>query len=89
MIEDTEVTLEELERMGFPDRIVNSIRILTKTEEVSYEDYLKAVKEDSNARCVKMADIRHNMDISRIAEPTAQDFARIEKYKKALEFLES
>lgn len=89
VIEDTEVTLEELERMGFPDRIVNSIRILTKTEEISYEDYLKAVKEDSNARCVKMADIRHNMDISRIAEPTAQDFARIEKYKKALAFLES
>jgi hypothetical protein len=75
--------------MGFTYRIVNSIRILTKSKDISYEDYLKSVKKDSNAWHVKMADIKHNMDISRIPEPTAKDFARIEKYKKALAFLES
>jgi len=89
VIEDTEVTLEELEQMGFTRRIVNSIRILTKSKDVSYDDYLKSVKADSNAWHVKMADIRHNMDISRIPEPTAKDFARIEKYKQALAFLEN
>lgn len=89
VVEDTEITLEDLKEMGFTYRIVNSIRILTKSKDISYEDYLKSVKKDSNAWHVKMADIKHNMDISRIPEPTAKDFARIEKYKKALAFLES
>lgn len=89
VVEDTKITLEDLKEMGFTYRIVNSIRILTKSKDISYEDYLKSVKKDSNAWHVKMADIKHNMDISRIPEPTAKDFARIEKYKKALAFLES
>lgn len=89
VIEDTDVTLDKLEKLGFTYRIVNSVRILTKSKDVSYDDYLKSVKKDSNAWHVKMADIKHNMDISRIPEPTAKDFSRIEKYKKALAFLES
>lgn len=89
VVEDTEITLEDLKEMGFTYRIVNSIRILTKSKDISYEDYLKSVKKDSNAWHVKIADIKHNMGISRIPEPTAKDFARIEKYKKALAFLES
>lgn len=89
VVEDTNITLEDLEKMGFTYRIVNSIRILTKSKDISYDDYLKSVKKDSNAWHVKMADIKHNMDISRIPEPTAKDVARIEKYKKALAFLES
>ena len=89
VIEDTDVTLDKLEKLGFTYRIVNSVRILTKSKDVSYDDYLKSVKKDSNAWHVKMADIKHNMDISRIPKPTAKDFSRIEKYKKALAFLES
>lgn len=89
VVEDTEITLEDLEKMGFTYRIVNSVRILTKSKDISYDDYLKSIKKDSNAWRVKIADIKHNMDISRIPEPTAKDFARIEKYKKALAFLES
>lgn len=89
IVEDTDITLDDLERMGFTYRIVNSVRILTKSKDISYDDYLKSVKKDSNAWHVKMADIRHNMDISRIPEPTAKDYSRLEKYKKALEFLEN
>lgn len=89
VVEDTDVTLDKLEKLGFTYRIVNSVRILTKSKDVSYDDYLKSVKKDSNAWHVKMADIKHNMDISRIPNPTAKDFSRIEKYKKALAFLES
>lgn len=89
IVEDTDITLDDLEKMGFTYRIVNSIRILTKSKDISYDDYLKSVKKDSNAWHVKMADIKHNMDISRISEPTAKDYARLEKYKRALEFLEN
>ena len=44
---------------------------------------------DSCARAVKMADLKHNMDITRIPNPSEKDYARIEKYKKSLAFLES
>ena len=81
--EDTSVTFDDLLHLGFTLRIVNSVRILTKVEGVSYEDYLKSVKKDSNAWHVKMADIKHNMDISRIPNPTEKDLERLEKYKKA------
>ena len=86
--EDTEITFDDLEKMGFTPRIVNSIRILTKEKGVSYDDYICGVKKDSNACYVKKADLKHNMDISRIKNPTQKDYDRIEKYKKALEFLE-
>lgn len=87
--EDTPITFDDLRNMGFTERIVNSIRLITKSDGVTYEDYLKRVSTDDCARAVKMADIRHNMDISRIPAPTEKDFKRIEKYKKALAFLES
>lgn len=86
--EDTDITFDDLKDMGFTDRIVNSVRILTKTDDISYDDYLKSVKKDSNAWHVKIADIKNNMDLSRIPNPTEKDFARLEKYKKALAFLD-
>lgn len=86
--EDTEITFADLEEMGFTSEIVNSIRAITKQEGISYDEYLETVKADSNACEVKKADIKHNMDISRIKEPTEKDYKRVEKYKKALAFLE-
>lgn len=87
--EDTDITPDDLLEMGFPHNIVNSIRIITKNHKLSYEEYLKRVKADEIARAVKIADIRHNMDISRIPQPTEKDFARLEKYRKAIAFLEN
>ncbi len=85
--EDSDVTFEELELMGFTPRIINSVRILTKRPDMSYDDYLALVRSDSNAWHVKVADIKHNMDISRIPSPTQKDFDRLEKYQRALKFL--
>ncbi len=61
--------------MGFPDKIVNSIKAITKIKGTPYKEYLKVVKADEPARQVKIADLKHNMDISRIPEPTAKDYA--------------
>ena len=87
--EDTSITFADLKDMGFTYRIVNSIRLLTKTDELTYEEYLRRLRMDSCARAVKMADLKHNMDITRIPSPSEKDYARIEKYKKSLAFLES
>ena len=87
--EDASITFADLKDMGFTYRIVNSIRLLTKTDELTYEEYLRRLRMDSCARAVKMADLKHNMDITRIPNPSEKDYARIEKYKKSLAFLES
>lgn len=89
VVEDTEITLEDLAEMGFTNRIVNSVRLMTKTKTLTYEEYLKRLKADESARHVKIADLKHNMDLSRIPEPAEKDYKRLEKYKRALEFLES
>ena len=87
--EDTSITFDDLKAMGVTYRIVNSIRLLTKTDELTYEEYLRRLRMDSCARAVKMADLKHNMDITRIPNPCEKDYARIEKYKKSLAFLDS
>lgn len=87
--EDTSITSDDLKDMGFTYRIVNSIRLLTKTDELTYEEYLRRLRMDSCARAVKIADLKHNMDITRIPDPSEKDYVRIEKYKKSLAFLES
>jgi (p)ppGpp synthase/HD superfamily hydrolase len=83
-LEDTTLTEDDLRNYGFTDSIVKSICVLTKKESVNYEEYLLCIKADSNALHVKIADIKHNMDISRISNPTKNDFERMEKYRKAL-----
>lgn len=86
--EDSDVTFDDLTAKGFTYGIVNSVRYLTKSKYISYDDYLKIVKNDYVARQVKISDLKHNMDIRRISNPTKKDYDRIEKYKKALAYLE-
>lgn len=87
--EDTEATPDDLSRMGFTTRIVNSVDIITRRDNENYMDYLARVKKDSNAWHVKMADLVNNMDLSRIPNPTGHDYARSDKYRRALAFLEN
>ena len=85
--EDTPFGIDDLTELGFPDKIVQSVRVLTRAKGTPYSEYIAAVKRDDNARKVKISDLRHNMDISRIPEPTEADYRRLEKYKKALDYL--
>ena len=86
-IEDSDLTITDLVRQGFPEFITDAISAITKLEGEQYEDYILRVKSNAIARQVKIADVTHNMDISRIANPTEKDFQRLEKYKKVLQEL--
>ncbi|PZO44945.1 MAG: GTP pyrophosphokinase [Pseudanabaena frigida] len=86
-IEDSELKIEDLVKQGFPEFITEAIAAITKLEGEQYEDYILRVKSNAIARKVKIADVTHNMDISRIANPTEKDFQRLEKYKKVLQEL--
>ena len=86
-IEDSALKIEDLVKQGFPEFITDAIAAITKLDGEPYEDYILRVKSNAIARKVKIADVTHNMDISRIANPTEKDFQRLEKYKKVLQEL--
>ena len=71
------------------DDVCRAVLAITKLKLESYDDYLKRVKSNPLAREVKIADLKHNMDLSRLSKVTDKDLERAEKYKRALEFLES
>jgi (p)ppGpp synthase/HD superfamily hydrolase len=83
-IEDSDLTITELSQQGFPALITEAIAAITKLDGELYDDYLLRVMGNEIALKVKIADVRHNMDISRIANPTGKDFQRLEKYQKVL-----
>ena len=86
-VEDTDVTVEEI-RTVFGDEIADAVALMTHADGVPYMDYVKEIGKNPLARKVKLADLTHNMDISRIPNPTQRDYDRIEKkYKPAYVYL--
>ena len=65
-VEDTDVTLEQLAG-EFPREVVDAVRLLTHPEGVEYFDYVRAIRQNSIAVKVKLADLAHNGDPKRIS----------------------
>ena len=86
-VEDTDVTLEQLAAF-FPREIVEAVDLLTHREGVEYFDYVRTIKMNPLAAKVKLADLRHNSDLSRMDEVTEKTLARREKYLAAIRLLE-
>ena len=74
--------------MGIPERVIGVLRLLTHDKAVPYMDYVRALKADPAARAVKLADLRHNSDLTRLERVTEEDLARAEKYRAAMAILE-
>ena len=91
VLEDSSVTAQDLLAEGFPPELVEAICVLThnKEDEMSYRDYIFSVKKNPIARAVKISDIMHNLDLSRIPNPGARDYKRCKKYQKALAYQQS
>lgn len=89
ILEDTSCTPEELYDNGFSSEIVEAIITLSKNYSTSYGQYLKNIKENNLAKEVKIADLKNNMDLSRLKNIKEKDIKRNKKYKEALLFLEN
>ncbi len=88
VIEDTDVTYDDLRDVGYPEEIIEVLTILTKLKGEDYKDYINRIINSNNyhAMNIKLADLRHNMDSSRIKNPTPNDVERITKrYEPAYE----
>ena len=89
VIEDTKLTLEDLREYGFSEEVLKAVDVITKKKGQDYQTYLNFVKENKLARVVKLADLRHNSDLTRLINITEKDIERKEKYQKAIDFLNS
>lgn len=86
VVEDTNVTFKQLEEI-FSKEIIDILKLLTREENIEYDEYIKRIKNNSIACKVKIADLTHNLDKTRLDFVTEVDVKRNEKYKKALQIL--
>jgi len=87
VMEDTSHTIDDLRKLELPSECILAIDTLTKRKGQDYNNYLSKVKLDKLAIVVKIADLTHNSDLSRLDSITPADLARHEKYIKAIDFL--
>ena len=87
VIEDSDITLEILSKY-FNDDIITALRVLTKKENDDYVMYIKRVKTNKLATKVKIKDLEHNRDLTRLDEVTDKDRKRSLKYWEAIRYLE-
>ena len=88
VVEDTSYTLQDLTQMGFPQEVVEAVGLMTHADGVPYLDYVAVIKGNPIARVVKLADLRHNSDTTRLDKVDDRARARVEKYAKAIRLLE-
>ena len=86
VLEDTDVA-EDTIRNLFGDKIADAVAALTHREDEDYFSYVARVAKNPLARIVKLADLEHNMDLSRLPKVTEKDLRRVEKYSRARRIL--
>lgn len=86
-VEDCDITFENLIEAGLPDEVIEAIKLMTHDKNVPYMDYVRKIKDNPIAKAVKLADLRHNSDLSRLNNVTEKDLKRKEKYAQAIQIL--
>lgn len=86
VVEDTNVTFEQLEK-DFSDTVIQALKLLTHNDSVPYRDYVRRLKDNPIAKNVKLADLHHNSDVTRLEKMSEKDKLRNEKYMEAMRIL--
>lgn len=87
VVEDTDMTFEQLEAEGFTPEIIAALRLMTHDEKVPYLDYVAEIGKNALAAKVKLADLKHNSDLTRLDRVDEKALRRAEKYRKAIAIL--
>ena len=83
LVEDTNWTFDQLEQEGASKRVIKMLRLVTRTAGKSYEDEINEICTDFDAIRIKMSDLEHNSDITRLKGIRDKDLERMVKYNKA------
>ena len=87
VVEDTDYTMEDLKAMGFHQRVLEAIQLMTHAEGEPYMDYVARIKTNPIAKAVKLADLAHNSAITRRDVVDEKAKARVAKYAQAIRLL--
>lgn len=87
VVEDTDYTLEDIRMMGFPEQVIKALALMTHNQSVPYMEYVAKLKDNPIAKAVKLADLKHNRDLSRLDVVDEKARKRVEKYTTAIKFL--
>ncbi len=85
--EDGDMTFGGLRDAGFPEEIVAAVQLLTHDPAVPYMDYVRRIRANPLAKKVKLADLAHNSDLTRLDAVDERALARREKYLAAMALL--
>lgn len=88
LVEDTDYTIDDLTSMGFGRTVTDAIALMTHADGVAYMDYVREIKNNPIAKAVKLADLKHNSDLTRLDIVDEKALKRKEKYSKAIKLLE-
>ena len=87
IVEDTDISLDDLRNEGFSEEVVSAVECLTKQDGENYDSYIERISFNPLAVKIKLADLEDNRDLTRLPQVTDKDLERLEKYDKALEKL--
>lgn len=87
VIEDTDYTIEDLKNVGFNETVLEAISLMTHSKDVPYMDCVAEIKKNPIAKAVKLADLKHNSDLSRHDTVDEKAIKRVEKYRNAIKLL--
>ncbi|MES2350340.1 MAG: GTP pyrophosphokinase [Pseudomonadota bacterium] len=87
VVEDSSITLSSLKQEGFSHEILVAVGCLTKKDGEPYDDFIRRISLNKLATKVKIADLKENLDTTRLTELTEHDLRRIQKYHRALNTL--
>ena len=87
VVEDTEYTISDIEKYGFPKEVIDAIKVITREKGQDYMEYIKIVKTNTLATKVKLADLDHNSDSGRLVDAGPDTEKRLAKYEAAKKYL--
>lgn len=90
VMEDTATTADDLRKEGFPEEVIEAVTLLTHDDDIAYMDYVAKLSKNKIAKTVKLADLAHNSDVTRVpenSEPAEKTAERLKKYAEARELL--
>lgn len=86
-VESPECDFKFLKESGFPDEVINVLKLLVHDKNVPYSEYINDIGKNPIAKQVKIADLKHNADLSRLGKTDEDTLKRIKKYKATIKIL--
>ncbi len=83
VVEDSDVTLDDLRRLGYSEAIVTAIDCLSRRDGETYDEFIQRIKPNALAVRVKLGDLHDNMDLRRNATLDDKALERFQRYRKA------